>query len=348
MIGRRGRRRVACLRGTQGGAGSIEYLGMTVVAAVLIASVATAFVGAGLGQSISTSIDCALSAGQQCAASGEVAVPDADGSNGGTDRRDAQRDAGNDRRDDRDDDVTQPAPSTDGPPPTIGSPVSGTTAEEPDPPPWQPVDPGAGEHDSKGAGLNGHLVEFAAEAGASAMASSWPEASRNLLHFLGNSGEPLEQDVDQMLTDVPEFQEQVDLTADELIAEVVARAQEDGVTGPVTFPVSTNWTGFGYENGALVYDNNNWFYALGGWQSSQTGTITVIPPSEPGGPWRYTSSLTVHIRDQYNWDGTKSTQIGPLSVSDEQLAELHRKGLAQEFTAIGRTTSTRSREGIIP
>mgnify|MGYP003500725233 FL=1 len=55
-------------------------------------------------------------------------------------------------------------------------------------------------------------------------------------------------------------------------------------------------------------------------------------------------TTAVNIRDRYNWDGTKSTEIGPFTVTDEQLAELHRKGLAQEYTATG-TSGTRKRNG---
>jgi len=53
------------------------------------------------------------------------------------------------------------------------------------------------------------------------------------------------------------------------------------------------------------------------------------------------------VRDQYNWDGPKSTQIGPITVTDAQLAALHRAGLAQEFTAYGQS-STRRTEGSTP
>ncbi|MDN5821489.1 MAG: hypothetical protein L0H39_08380 [Brachybacterium sp.] len=51
---------------------------------------------------------------------------------------------------------------------------------------------------------------------------------------------------------------------------------------------------------------------------------------------------TLHYRDQYNWDGTKETPIGlpgPYNptITDEQLAELHRAGLAREFLLHGST-----------
>ncbi|GAP78405.1 hypothetical protein Y09_1229 [Brachybacterium sp. SW0106-09] len=59
-------------------------------------------------------------------------------------------------------------------------------------------------------------------------------------------------------------------------------------------------------------------------------------------------NTTLNYRDQYNWDGSKSTTIdlpGPVdpTISDEQLAELHRAGLAKEFLLHG--TSERRTTG---
>ncbi|WP_146007689.1 hypothetical protein [Brachybacterium sp. UMB0905] len=49
------------------------------------------------------------------------------------------------------------------------------------------------------------------------------------------------------------------------------------------------------------------------------------------------------VRDQYDWDGGKRTTIdlpGPFdpTITDQQLAELHRAGLAMEFLLHGSTT----------
>jgi hypothetical protein len=179
------------------------------------------------------------------------------------------------------------------------------------------------------------------EAAANALAGKWPAASRNLLHYLDNSGETLEQDVDDMLDSSDTFQTAVDDQLDRLVAGAVEQAKAQGVDGPVTFPINTPW------NGVYIGDDQNWFYALGGISFNQTGSITVTPPTTAGGPWTYSSSTHVHIRDRYNWDGGKSTNIGPLNVSDEELAELHRKGLAQEFTAVG-TSGEQTNEGEVP
>jgi Flp pilus assembly pilin Flp len=264
---------------------------------------------------------------------------------GNPDRRDTERDARDDRRTRGRGDETQPKDGTDGPdtpPEALGEPVAGTSVPEPKPPAWKPADEGAGEHDSNWAMPTDYAVEFAAEAGANAMAGAWPDASRNLLHFLGNSGEPLEQDVNKMLGDIPEFKQQIEQDQADLGQTAIDEAKRRGATGPITFPVNTAWTGYGYDENGLVYENKNWFYALGGWQYNLTGQVTVYPPSKPGEPWRYETATTVNIRDQYNWDGSKATNIGPLTVSDEELAELHRSGLAQEYEAYGASDTQRT------
>jgi Flp pilus assembly pilin Flp len=264
------------------------------------------------------------------------------------DRRDTGRDARHDRRNRGRGDTEQPE-GTSGdpaPPSSLGEPVAGESVPHPEPPPWKPVDPGAGEHDSEGASLKDYATEVAAEAGANALAGPWPDASRNLLHFLGNSGKPLEQDVNGMLDDIPEFAAQTGQDQADLGLTAIEEAKRRGATGPITFPVNTPWQGYGYDpdTGATSYDNENWFYALGGWQYNLTGEVTVYPPTTPGGAWRYEVATRVNIRDQYNWDGGKGVTIGPLSVSDEQLAELHRAGLAQEFVAVG-ASDVRTKEG---
>jgi hypothetical protein len=257
------------------------------------------------------------------------------------DRRDTARDA---RRADNDRERRNGSPEettgTCGPSPHqpsgLGDPVPGEQAPVPEPPAWEPVDEGAGEwgsEDSLASQAKARLMRALAESAANAMAGKWPNASRNLLHFLSNSGEPLEQDVDQMLNDVPQFRDEVDTTLENLAATAIAQAQAEGVDGPVTFPVNTAWTGF-YISPSYSRD---WFFALGGIQYNVTGQITVYPPSEPGGEWRYESRTQVNIRDQYNWDGGKSTQIGPFTVSDETLAEMHRVGIAREYLAYGQS-----------
>lgn len=334
------------------GATAVEYAGAIVVAAVVVAAVSLGISGTGFGAKVACSVEnIVTAAGADCAQAASAGESGESGEQPGEseadtgDRRDQQRDARDSRRDDArgggEDDgdgggsggeggTSGGTASSHG----LGDPVAGTTPPAiPDPPEWTPPDEGAGTHGSESAGVGDHATKFAAEAAANGLAWTWPDASRNLLHFLGNSGDPLEQDVDAMLAASQNFSTEVDQQRDRVIASAIEQAESMGSTGPVTFPVNTPW------RGVYISDNDNWFYALGGISYNQTGYVTLTPPVEQGGSWTYVWSTEVNIRDRYNWDGTKSTDIGPINISDEQLAELHRKGLAREYTAVGSSSS---------
>lgn len=260
------------------------------------------------------------------------------------DRRDQGRDAGSERRG-RGDDPSDPDTdhSTSGPQPYrggLGDPVPGEDAPDEPPPEWSPPDGGAGEHGSEDAGFLDRRLEEVVEGAAHAASAAWPDASRHLLHYLDNSGEDLEVPVDTLLADLPELDDEVTARQTRLGADAIARAKASGADGPVTFPVNTGWNGY-YAHGG---QSKNWFYATGGFAYNLNGEVTVYPPDTPGGEWRYESDTAVNFRDRYNWDHDKSTQIGPITVTDDQLAELHRKGLAQEYNLVG-TSSTRHAEG---
>jgi hypothetical protein len=226
----------------------------------------------------------------------------------------------------------------------LGPPVEGVVCvAPPEPKAWTPADQGAGRHGSEFAGPKDRAVKVAAEGGAASLSGKWPDASRNLLHFLGNSGKPLTQDVDKMLREVPGLDQAVKAEQTSIADAAIKDAKARGCTGPVTYPVQTNWDGYYISPD----QSENWYYALGGVNHSQTGQVTVYPPEKPGDQWRYEIDTQVHIRDQYNWDGGKSTQIGPLTITDESLAALHRGGIAQEFMATG-TSSLRTGSGQMP
>ena len=333
----------------------MEYAGAIVVAAVVAGAVIFGVTNAGITATVACSVDNIVTgAGADCAQAGsEVGSedqPDDVAADTG-DRRDQQRDTRDSRRDDArggGDDSESPGDGEGGTPggtaatSGLGDPVEGTTPPDiPDPPEWTPPDAGAGEHGSESAGVGDHATKFAAEAAANGLAWTWPDASRNLLHFLGNTGDPLEQDVDSMLAASQTFREEVDAQRSRVIASAIEQAEGVGSTGPVTFPVSTPW------RGAHISDYQHGFYALGGISFNQTGYVTVTPPAEAGGSWTYVWSTEVNIRDRYNWDGGKSTNILGMEITDEQLAELQRKGLAREYTAVG-TSSSQHHTGEIP
>ena len=345
------------------GAATTEYVGALAVMSVVVAAIVLAVQAFPVGAFVDDTLcsirqlaPCATSAGA-VPASNPGADPGSDpASNPGSDpsagtgadtgdRRDQEGQTRDDRRG-RGSDKAPDDTSVDGSDPgsdPLGPATPGTSVEEPDPPAWQPPDDGAGEYDSQRAWPWDHAKKVAVELAANVMAGKWPDASRNLSHYLANTGEPLEQDVDTILSDVPPFQAKVDEVRTSLGEDAVLRAQEAGATGPVTFPVNTAWSGF-YITPEM---SQNWFYALGGVSYNQTGQVTVHPPTSPGGPWRYEVSTRVNLYDQYNWDGGKSTDIGPITVTDEELARLHRQGLAREYRNQGRSDTT-TMTGTVP
>lgn len=62
---------------------------------------------------------------------------------------------------------------------------------------------------------------------------------------------------------------------------------------------------------------------------------------------RYEVDTQVNFRDRYNWDGGKSIQIGPFTVTDESLAALHRASIAREYNLLGESSSQHT-EGSVP
>ena len=70
---------------------------------------------------------------------------------------------------------------------------------------------------------------------------------------------------------------------------------------------------------------------MGGFSYSATGIVTK---EKGGGSLRY----VVYIFDRYNWDNSKSVDIGPFHIEDRELGELHLKGLAREYTIRGQSS----------
>lgn len=223
----------------------------------------------------------------------------------------------------------------------LGDPVPGTSVPDPGMPEWHPVDPGAGDWGSEEPGLGDLAAHEAATLMASLMSAMWPDAAENLLHFLGNSGTDREMDLATYLEDEPGIRSQIAERERGIGQLALDRARESGAQGPVTFPVQTGWPG-------VTASSDNWYYATGSGNYSMNGQVTVYPPDATHPEWRYEMETTLNYRDQYNWDGSKATKIdlpGPFdpTITDEQLAELHRAGLAREYQLHG--TSERRTSG---
>ena len=214
----------------------------------------------------------------------------------------------------------------------LGEPVAGESATMPRPEPWKYPGDSEGERSGpyaqRGANLGDYATHEAAASAAGLMQPFWPDAARNLMHFLGNSGKPIDMNTNGMLNDLPSLRGKVNNDLKDYTNAALKDAKTSGYTGPVTYPFVTGWQ----DEYAEKSENANWYYATGGYQHATAGTITVYPDGS------YTYKYQVHTADRYNWDGNKKTGIGPLTVTDKQLQELHRAGIAQEYDLVGEST----------
>lgn len=235
----------------------------------------------------------------------------------------------------------------------LGPGVPGTEVPFPEPPGWTPPDLGSDAegdaHGSDDAGLKERANEVAIHHAAYGMGAVWPNASRNLLHYLDNSGEDLEQPVDDMLNDLSDFRSGVEDREQRLGVLAIEQARTSGATGPVSFPVNSEWLEHGYMN-ADINVNHNWYFGTGAFQYNLSGTVVVHPPEVPDGEWRYETDTVVNYRDRYNWDGDKFVVLpeevpvmGGEEIHDTQLQDLHKQGLAREFNMLGQSSRRTSK-----
>src|SRR5699024_472091 len=213
--------------------------------------------------------------------------------------------------------------------------TDGTTADVPDPPAWTSPDEGSGEYDQRDPTLEDYANYELAEliAGGGDLTGKGPAAD-NMRHFLGNTGEDMPIDVDDMMDSSSGLAAEIDATRQQLGQQAIAEAESSGATGPVTFPVNTDWNGYYITQS----ESEKYFYATGGMEYNINGTVTAYPPSTPGGEWTYEMSTEVNSRDRYNWDTGKGVTIGPVTVQDEQMQGLHQSGLAQEYNIVGQSS----------
>jgi hypothetical protein len=82
---------------------------------------------------------------------------------------------------------------------------------------------------------------------------------------------------------------------------------------------------------------------MGAFSYSVTGEVTATGGSKP----KVSLDYRVHVFDRYNWDKGKSTRVGPLTIKDEELQKLHRKGLAREYIVRG-DSAVQHVDGFVP
>ena len=228
----------------------------------------------------------------------------------------------------------------------LGKPVPGEHADMPGVTPWDYQGDseyeGSGPHAQRPYTQDDLMFHQELRAGASTIYFIMPDAARNMLHYLDNTGTPQGVNVDRMLTDLPDLPVDAKNAAEKMAADAVEAAKTSGATGPVTYPFTTPWEPeYASQSGSM-----NWFLALGGYQACTDGTVTVYPPDPANGrpDWTYKYNYRVHVADRYNWDEGKTTKVGNMKIDDSQMQALHQAGLAQEYDLVG-MSSVMSGEG---
>ncbi|MFC3999515.1 hypothetical protein ACFOVU_26620 [Nocardiopsis sediminis] len=175
------------------------------------------------------------------------------------------------------------------------------------------------------------------------LANSWAFSGREyagdaLRHFLGASGGTMEIDGEELLSEVPEFGDEVAGAHTDLGLQAIAEAREQDADGPVTFPVNTGWNSFGTgtDGTGHVYDDPDWAAMLGTWMYNHTGVVTAYPPSAAEGDWSYEITAQTNIRKYYDWDPEATEPVtgegpDPGRFSEQDLWNMHRAGIAREF-----------------
>ncbi|MET8542138.1 hypothetical protein ABZW03_15990 [Kitasatospora sp. NPDC004799] len=209
--------------------------------------------------------------------------------------------------------------------------------------PPDPYDRGAGVYNSESPTDRDRKLAATLGAGIAGMpfAAGDTNASANMAHFLSGTGEPLGLDVEDMLKDIPDFQESVNTTLNGNVpgweAEALAEYRRTGK--PVALVQQTGWQ----PMSATPESSKDWFYAVGSFHYNTQAKIEVKPTS-PGAPPEVTVTYQTHVRDRYNWDHKKGTDVpGVGYVTDDDIQRLHRTGLAQEFD-MGGTSKPRTRK----
>jgi hypothetical protein len=192
------------------------------------------------------------------------------------------------------------------------------------------ADNGAGPFGVEDPGAGDYLIQAAAIAMANAgdfVGNT--DAAHHMDHYLNGTGDPIDLDVDRMLTD----DETLRLASQQTITDhqdewrrqaLEAYAKSGGK--PVVIPVESSAHSY-------THSDRNWYLAVGSGMTNTTGTVTVVPGAD--GKPKVSLDYQVNVWDRYNWDPGKKTPIGPTNVTDADMARLHTTGLAREFDMRG-------------
>ncbi|AGC49036.1 hypothetical protein MYSTI_07764 [Myxococcus stipitatus DSM 14675] len=112
-------------------------------------------------------------------------------------------------------------------------------------------------------------------------------------------------------------------------------AKDPSLAGkPVTFQITGGPIGVGGNDGKFPYpQTENWRKAIGGHSIWNSATVTVTPPTTPGGKPSFSMDMTVHAEDRYNFNpNQKDIDTG---IPDSENGRFEQTGLAHQYTQTG-------------
>ena len=159
----------------------------------------------------------------------------------------------------------------------------------------------------------------------SCMAAVGPNATRNLRHYLGNSGTALTIPYDNMVK-ATERARYVFLSEVLSITDYID-AFPAGTWAITSKVVRQDEDTYNYQG-----ETRDWYFAIGGYGVWSKANVVVSPDGQ------IQAAVTVKFYDRYNWDGGKSVELAGITITDEFMAEFHRQGVAKEYDCVGSTT----------
>jgi len=162
----------------------------------------------------------------------------------------------------------------------------------------------------------------------------WNNAAAHMNHYLDNTGTDYENNVEDMMHDIPQFR-----TAAQTLVNSAAKAayEEVKAKGPdnsQTF--QTEWAGYGYFAPDGFACSKDWYYADGAFSYSASGEVSIGKGGEAS------LQYVIYVFDRYNWDAGKSTQIsfpiiGTKTFTDDEIGRLNKVGLARVYVVRGKS-----------
>ncbi|MDO4894456.1 hypothetical protein [Moraxella sp.] len=177
-------------------------------------------------------------------------------------------------------------------------------------------DAGAGEWNSETASLQVYR-DYGVAMTVAFGSPIYPDATAALRHYLSNSGENYQIDLESLMKDsgiAPIVQKEINYAQSFIEQNLTSK-------GTIDF----HSTG---ARGAYA-ESKNWFYATGGVLIYGGGSATY------DGKGNYTMDFNLMSYDRYNWDGGKSVTILGQKITDDQLGAMHRAGIAKEYNMYG-------------